>query len=248
MALRVAACPRCKNPLVFGERICRKCGQTFQYGANPPPQPSYAQVVEALAAVGLPPPPGPQQQSSSPPQQQPQPQPQPRAQQSANPFGADLDHGRFEDVGDVDIPDVPGLLDSGIFKIFTPEHVDAAPVFGLDSGRFEDVGDVRAVVTPGLELAPRDEIGDVFTQPPSGLFHSDIFHTDGDAATGTMPDLELSTSASAPPRSATSTTSDAAKAKKLKRKEDDLGTIVCRCGERHRLPRCPACGTSHPDW
>src|SRR5437879_5911903 len=126
MALRVAGCPRCKNPLVFGEVICRSCGQTFQYGANPPPTPTTAQIAEALAAAGVPVPRGtgqpgaPQPSAPQPPApsssswSSPAPQNGTPALQAAaptpagrpNPFGGgEIDHGRFE-VGDVDVADM----------------------------------------------------------------------------------------------------------------------------------------------
>ncbi len=234
MALQVAACPRCKGALVFGERACRSCGQTFQYGQSPPPQPTFAQIIEALQAAGLPLPPG------------AVPTPATRADRP-NPFDMAIESGRFKSVGEVPVEDIPGLIDSSLFKRFTPDHVDAQPVFGLDSGRFAEVGDVRGgapgLEVTGLEATGRDAVGDVFAQPVSGIFHSDIFRVDAEVSTLPVDGFEPSPSATRPPPRASRPEAPAAK----RNKRADLGTVMCRCGERHHEPRCPSCGTSHPD-
>lgn len=47
MNLRTAPCTQCQIPVVYGQRACLKCGQRFNYGANPPPEPSQEIIQRA---------------------------------------------------------------------------------------------------------------------------------------------------------------------------------------------------------
>lgn len=222
MALQVAQCPRCKMALVFGEKACVHCGQTFQYGASSPPQPTPAEIRAALAVAGAPPRP----ESS---------QPMPAASRpSATATVEGLDTGRFNDVGNVQTEEIPGFIDSTLFKAFTPARVEAQPVSGFDGGRFADVGNVATAAPMGLEPTARDDVDVGFVNSVSGIFGSDIYDTRNvEVAPPPVEGIEASPSVQ--------------RATKLKRVPDDeLTKIVCRCGETHRLPRCPSCGTVHP--
>jgi hypothetical protein len=251
MPLKVAACPVCKSPLVFGERRCRKCGQSFNYGASAPPPPSFAQIVEALSAAGheipmelfgddppLPPAKpaasagGPVRGGAAAPQT-PQRPPEPKV-----PTMEGLDTGRFKSVGDVQGENIPGFIDSSLFAKFTPEHVDATPIFGLDTGRAE-VGEVRVQQAPGIEMTSVDDVGEVQTTNISGIFHSDFLKAPPvPVQTGTLEGLDISPSV---------TRAKPTKKDDKQKKTDELRAIVCRCGETHPYPRCPSCGTIHRD-
>jgi hypothetical protein len=232
MPLRVAACPRCKGALVFGEKACRSCGQTFQYGANAPPTPTFQQIVEALAAAGLPLPPG----------ATPTP---PTRTENANPFDNAIESGRFKPTGQVMTEEIPGFIDSSLFAAFTPDHVDVTPVFGLETGRSAEVGEVAVAFTPGVEHTAKDAVGEVFTEPVSGIFHSDIFAFRGDVVTTNVDGFEPSPSATPPPKAkaqqAATTTATG------KKKKQEFARSMCSCGEIHNLDRCPACGRPHKD-
>lgn len=234
MPLRVAACPRCNSALVYGERQCRGCAQTFQYGAPEPPIPTGAQILEALRAAGVAVPMPP---STTPPASPPT---------SVAPLPG-LDTGRFEDPGQVRVEDIPGLIDSTLFRAFTPAEVQTAPVAGLDVGRFDEVGPVAPAFTPGLEVTPRDDVGEVFVQPVMGLFRSDIYRGPDDVATQPLEGFEPTFEADSP---AAGRASRPARAEGPKARgwvaDEDLEKVLCRCSEVHRLPRCPACGTPHP--
>ena len=112
MSLRTAPCPSCADTIVFGERRCRSCGTAFDYGATPPPEPTAAQVFDALAGM-------------------PTVSVVQRPAEAAVPTLPGLDTGRY-DVGEVEADDVPGLIDSTLFRAMTPETVDVAPISDLE--------------------------------------------------------------------------------------------------------------------
>jgi hypothetical protein len=296
MALRVAPCPRCKSALVFGERQCRSCGQTFQYGMPEPPIPSPGQIVEALSAAGIAPPPEvvalaearangaprPSMRPSMPvgppgarPSMRPaspvsaaatpaaRPAPAPASAQPPGPGPAPaivgrplldgptlegLDTGRFADPGAVEGQDIPGFVDSSLFRGLTPARVAPQPVPDLDVGRFGDVGEVLPTSTPDLEQTARDDVGEVYVQRVSGVFGSDVYGRSGEVTTRLIDDFEPTFAAPAKaPSPASSTASTAAPRAGKGGADSELRLVVCKCTERHRLPRCPACGTAHPD-
>src|SRR5690606_2859431 len=76
VTLPTAPCTSCRQLVVYGQRRCHSCGATFDYGPSPPPEPTAAQVREALGLSPEPPP-------SSPPSGEGQ---------------ALLDRGRYEEV------------------------------------------------------------------------------------------------------------------------------------------------------
>lgn len=145
-----------------------------------------------------------------------------------------LDTGRFNAVGTVQSEEIPGFVDSSLFKAFTPAHVDTQQVNGFDGGRFAEVGQVAMAAPVGLEATARDEVDVGFVGTVSGIFGSDIYNTrDVEVQPPAVEGLDASPSVQ--------------RATKLKRVPDNqLTKIVCRCGETHRFPRCPSCGTAHP--
>lgn len=48
MNLRTAPCTQCQIPVVYGQRSCLNCGQRFNYGDNPPPEPSQEIIQKAF--------------------------------------------------------------------------------------------------------------------------------------------------------------------------------------------------------
>jgi hypothetical protein len=252
MALQVAQCPRCKNALVFGEKACVHCGQSFQYGASAPPTPSQAQIDEALRVARAPPRPGAagsqaqsqaqaqaqvQAQLQAQVQAQLQAQVQAQVQAQARPAQGGiegLDTGRFGDVGAVQSEEIPGFIDSTLFKAFTPSHVEAQQVFGFEGGRFAEVAAAPMAAPQGLEHTATEDVDVGFVNVVSGIFGSAIYDT---------RNVEVKP----PPVEGLDASPSVQRASKLKRTADsELEKIVCRCGETHRLPRCASCGTAHP--
>ena len=145
---------------------------------------------------------------------------------------ADLDTGRFS-VGDVDVDDVPGLIDSTLFAAFTPATVEVDHIPGLETTQ-QAGGDVevRSAPIPGLDSG-NAEVGDVQVQSVPGLFGSDIFRTDTDVPAGaerSLSVLDISPNAG------------------LRRKEHVVVRHPCpTCGTVHAESRCPSCGTALPD-
>src|SRR5688572_28770260 len=225
MPLKVAACPVCKQPLVFGERKCRNCGQVFQYGAAPPPEPSFSEIAAALRAAGqpvpdyltfdeapAPPRPAPASRPAAPPIGQPA-RAAPPQRRADVPQLEGLDTGRFKSIDVVQTEDIPGFIDSSLFAQFTPKEVDVAPVFGLETGRVE-VGEVRAIPSVDVDHTARPDVGEVVTTQVSGIFHSDFLKAPPvpiDA--GGLEGLEQSPS-TARPRAATADAPAGTKAKK----------------------------------
>jgi hypothetical protein len=248
MPLRVAPCPKCQQPLVFGERSCRTCGQVFNYGTRNPPEPSFAQTVEALRAAGFPPP-SLDDDAHAPVAAMPTRPPAPAAR--SVPSGAPvrdvpempgIETGRFASVGAVAIEDVPGFMDSGIYRAFTPSDVRVQPVAGLDTGRAEEVGAVRVQRVAEVEATVRDAVGEVRGQDVPGLFHSDFLRApDAPVRAPAIEGLEVS------PRGLERKGKPVPATKAKRKGQADLARVRCQCGESHHLPRCPACGTRHRD-
>lgn len=208
---------------------------TFDYGPNPPPEPSPLDVFDAIAATTnsghtpmapiatVPPPTTP-----TPPRAPP---PAPRRQDG--PTLADLDTGRFS-VGDVVVDDVPGLVDSTLFKSMTPTHVDVALMAGLETTR--QAGVDIAVPVYRMEIEGRaDEIGDVVVVPVPGLFGSDLFKTDIDIAAGAAAAGDI-----------LEVTPNAGRPRKAKSDGGLRPTVCASCSTVHFLARCPICGTAVP--
>jgi len=237
MSLRTAPCPTCKSTIVFGERRCRACGMPFDYGAAPPPEPTAAQVFDTLSLLGAAPPAPPRPTPVAPPAPAPSRAPAPpstpprRVDADAMPG---LDTGRYE-VGEVEIEDVPGFMDSTLFKSMTPDHVDAAPIPGLEITR-QTGGDaaVRPEVIPGLEGRAED-VGEVFPAAIPGLFGSDLFQAGVDVAAGASASGEF-----------LDVTPNAGRVIKDK-DHGKVRTICATCSSVHFLSRCPSCGTAAPD-
>ena len=253
MALRIAPCPKCQRPLVFGERNCRTCGQAFNYGTRDPPEPSFAEVVEALRAGGHAPPTLDDAVAVAPPVNAPYrtaapaPAPHPRSIPSGAPVSdvptmAGLDTGRFEPVGDVRVDDIPGFVDSSLYRAFTPAHVDVQQVADLDTGRAADVGAVRVQLVPGVEPTAKEAVGAVATEDIPGIFHSDFLRApEVPIIVAAIDGLERS------PRASHRTSTAAPAGKRQGKSAGAFEPCTCNCGTTHRLPRCPSCGTPHRD-
>jgi hypothetical protein len=214
MSLRTAPCPSCGNTIVFGERRCRSCGTTFDYGATPPPEPTAAQVFDALAGV-------------------------PIVSAVHRPVEPDvptlpgLDTGRYE-VGEVQLDDIPGLVDSTLFRAMTPEYVDVVPMSGIERTMQAEVDVPLAVaVIPGLDTRI-DAVDVADIAPVPGLFGSDVFRTDVDISAGAAAAgdiLEVSPNA----------------ARRSRIDDDASRRSVCpSCSTIHFRRRCPSCGTAAP--
>ena len=217
MTLRTAPCPTCKYTIVFGERRCRSCGMAFDYGAAPPPEPNAGDVFDALA--------GTQEVQPSPPR--------PLIAPARVNIVPGLETGRFE-VGEVEVEDIPGLVDSTLFKSMTSNHVDAPPIQGLEfTQQISTDGAVRVEAVPGLERRTED-VGDVFPAAIPGLFGSDLFRAGVDVAAGAnraSDFLQVSPSAG----------------RMIKSKPPSNRRTTCAtCSSVHGLARCPSCGTAAP--
>lgn len=221
MTLRTAPCPTCKNTIVFGERRCRACGMAFDYGAAPPPEPSAGDVFDALAgAVGAAPVVSPSL-------------PHPMSAAARVDVVPGLETGRFE-VGEVEVEDISGLIDSTLFKSMTPGHVDAPPIQGLEFTQQSSAGGaVRVEAVPGLEGRAED-VGEVFPAAIPGLFGSDLFRADVDVAAGANRASDL-----------LEVTPNAGRAIKS-RSVGQRRTICATCSAVHGMARCPSCGTAAP--
>jgi hypothetical protein len=251
----------------MGEQGCRACGQTFDYGAQPPPVPTAAQVAEAIAEHAArrhaqaqaqaqaaaqqaaqaaqhaqPPPAAPPQPRAQPVQPQPPPpQPQRAPPSTSSPsFMAapdDFDSGRADAVGSVPREAIPGFIDSTLFGAYTPRHVDVDLV-------------------EGLELTARDDErdGSTVSSGVDPMFEHASLRVETETHPEVMPGLVDSTLFAAyvpenveviPMGELEASTS--VRRKKTARDDEGLGRVACpSCGTVHKLPRCPACGATHP--
>ncbi|MDP2344833.1 MAG: hypothetical protein Q8O67_28055 [Deltaproteobacteria bacterium] len=235
MSLRTAPCPTCQNTIVFGERKCRKCGMDFDYGPNGPAEPSQADVMESLlmgfaAKTPQAPPPG-----QTTPTQRPKPPPAP----PPAPAMEGLDSGRFSGVGEVEIEDIPGFIDSTLFAAMTPDVVDTVAVPGLDAGRF-NAGNVTTRKAAEIE-SDRANVGEVAQMAAiPGVERSDLLRANLDVAAGAASagDMLDVSPTRAHPKGV---------AKKGKGEDGELPRVICtNCGSTHTKPRCPSCATNHP--
>src|SRR5207253_1615527 len=111
------------------------------------------------------------------------------------------------DIGAVNVEDIPGFMDSSIFKALTPQHVDTKPVADMQTTAQAEVGEVR-------------------TQDVPGIYHSDFMKApDGTAADVTKLDF-VESSPNAGARITVART--AANKKRIA----ELPRIICRCGEK----------------
>lgn len=149
-----------------------------------------------------------------------------------------LDSGRYGDPGRVAEQEVPGLVDSRLFGIFTPASVEVAPIEGLDSGRFQDATAIAVSGSLDVEHTAQAAVGNVSVVEVSGVFRADMFAAPPGTDAGPPVEGFEQTSAAPRPRRPKSAAGGAT----------ELRIILCRsCGETHRLSRCPTCGTAHPD-
>ncbi len=223
MSLRTAPCPRCQALIVYGERQSRSCALPFDYGPNPPPEPSADAVVDVLMSVDLPPLPG------APAVTAPSPAAQPRDVDVGTMPG--LDNGRSADVGDVVSEDIPGFIDSTLFAAYSPADVDIGTMPGLEATRQADV-QVRTRMLSDIDGQPVP-VGDVVTQPVVGLFGSDLFRADVDVAAGASASPSLDVTTNSRPTKAANTVG--------------RRVICATCATIHQLSRCPSCGTAAPE-
>jgi len=220
MSLRTAPCPRCQALIVFGERKCRSCAMPFDYGPNPPPEPSAEAVLDVLMSVELPPMPG-----APPPAVRP-------TNDVATGTLPGLDTGRLAAVGAVDVEEIPGFIDSTLFAAYTPRSVDVATMPGLEVTRQAEV-QVQTRMLSDIDGQPVP-VGDVVTQEVPGLFGSDLFRADVDIAAGASasPSLDVTTNSRPTKKSASS---------------QGRRVVCASCATIHHLSRCPSCGTAAPD-
>lgn len=164
MSLPTAPCTHCRQRVVYGQRRCPACGTTFDYGPAPPPEPTPAQVQEALMAADIqaqiqaqsgphPAAPGVPAAPAAPAIRPPATARPAMASAYAPvsvPSGAPLvdddfiDRGRYDEqsTAPVQVEDIPGFVDSTLFKAFTPDVVETEVVDGLE-------------LSPGAAARPR---------------------------------------------------------------------------------------------
>ena len=234
MSMRTAPCPRCQNTIVFGERQCGKCQMAFDYGPTAPPQPTQAEIMAALLAVS--PAPGPQPAAEH---AQPTTSPTPDASAAESGGLEGLDSGRALRIGDVEVEDIPGFIDSTLFACMTPDHVDVVVPVGLEVTRYATaVVQVRQAPEVDSGRAAVGEVGPLDAIP--GLYGSDMFKAHIDVAAGAAQAsafLEVS-----PQRAPLTST------RKVKVDQSALRPVLCtQCGTKHGRSRCANCGTTHPD-
>ena len=226
MALRVAPCPRCRSALVFGERRCRSCGQSFDYGVSAPGEPTPELVHEALVAAGMLKPP--EAAAAQPERAQPAPA------QPAAALMPGLDRGRYEATGNVAVEDIPGFIDSTLFAVLTPKEVHVAPLEQLERTVFDGVGDVPPIETPGLERTRQHVDAHVPMLPLVAIERTSLVAANVQVPVDPVPALEASLRGRRP----------GAEPARVPRK-GDLAEIICRsCGQRHALQRCSQCGAA----
>jgi hypothetical protein len=229
MSLRTAPCPRCQSLVVFGERQCRTCAMPFDYGSNPPPVPSASDVFDTLMSADLPP--------TSPPSPSPTPPRSatsivaPALQEPSMPTLEGLDTGRLDVVGDVEVEEIPGFIDSTLYAAWTPRDVQVAPLLDLETTATTTPA-VRTQLLPDLDRTI--EVGDVVTEAVPGLFGSDLFRTDVDFAAGASASAALDV------------TPNTRKAK-VRTSSSERRVACASCGTVHAFARCPSCGTAVPD-
>jgi len=221
MSLRTAPCPRCQALIVFGERKCRSCAMPFDYGPNPPPEPSADAVLDVLMSVELPPLPG----APATPVQRPV------ASADVGTLPG-LDTGRQAAVGDVDTEEIPGFIDSTLYAAWTPRTVDVATMPDLEVTRQADVA-VHTRMMSDIDGQPIP-VGDVVTEAVPGLFGSDLFRAGVDIAAGASASPSLDVTTNSRPTKKPSSSSG--------RK-----VICATCATIHQLSRCPSCGTAAPE-
>lgn len=239
MPLATAPCPKCRTLLVYGQRQCLRCGERFDYGASPPPEPTPQQIHEALAHAG-----GPAAPAAAPPAPPPPVAPQPplapAAVQAQAAAEEDLiDRGRYDDsqAAQVHAEEIPGFIDSTLFAAFTPKEVAVERIADLESTQVEDAGAPTTIEPQALELEQTSfqAVGDVQGEDIPGFIDSTLFKafTPAEVQTETPDGLEVLPTAFST-RAGTATPARAA--------ADDELEPCSDCGARHDRVVCPACG------
>ncbi len=267
MSLQVAPCPRCRSPIVFGERQCRSCAQPFNYGATPPPEPSPEQVQHAIATL--------RQQMAAQQQVQQQQAQQQQAQQQqdarqramqdqaleqaaarrANTAAgaADfVDTGRFDSAtaGEVEPEEIPGFVDSSLFAAYTPKTVNVAAIEGLEKTARDEVGEVAVQRSADMVPTSAARVGEVTTEDIPGFIDSSLFakftpdHVDVQLVDG----LDIGgggnlRKTALPSAAGAMGASRGGRPGRRLTGEGDLEEIRCVCGAKSKSTRCPACGT-----
>lgn len=232
--LPVAPCPRCRQPVVYGERKCRACQQPFDYGASAPPEPSEQQVAHVVAQLRA--------QIAA---QRAQAQQQPQAAPPAAPSGgaADfVDSGRFDEATarDVEPDEIPGFVDSSLFAAFTPKTVQVAAVDGLEQTSQQDVGEVFVQRSADVVPTRAAEVGEVSTEEIPGFVDSSLFakFTPAEVQAQHVDGLETGPALrKAKPKAARGAGEPA--------DDFEMDEIRCHsCGSKSKVYRCRACGTA----
>lgn len=230
--LPTAPCTQCRRLVVYGQRSCMHCGASFQYGPQPPPEPSLAQVHEALAAALAAPPAA----AAAPPPPAPGPG-LPGVGGAVGPASALLDAtvetGRYDQSTKAPVVTeaIPGFVDSTLFKAFTPAHVETEQVEGLESTGFGAVRDAPPGDFVPLETTSYGEVGLVATEAIPGFVDSTLFKafTPGTVETEAVDGFEAGAGATSlrPVR---------------RRNSVETGAACSECGTLHQSTLCPTCG------
>lgn len=240
--LPTAPCTQCRRIVVYGQRSCMQCGASFQYGPQPPPEPTPAQIQEALAtalatqpaAVSTPP------SVASPSGPPPPHPPSPVVPGYGGPGGPSnaffeeaVDTGRYDHTTKAQVtPEaIPGFVDSTLFKAFTPRHVETERVEGLEATGFVPVREAPPGDFVPLETTSYGEVGLVATEAIPGFVDSTLFKafTPSTVQTENVDGFEAGTSATSlrPAR---------------RRTPGETDTACSQCGTLHQSTLCPTCG------
>jgi hypothetical protein len=239
MALPTAPCTRCRNTVVYGERQCRQCGEPFNYGPAAPPEPTPAQIMEALSAAS-----GGDAPVSSPTGiRAPARAAAAPAALSTTPVDPMIDTGRAQKVGAVATEAVPGLIDSRLFGAMVPENIQVETMPGIERTVADDVPLMAndASMAGFLDTGRFDEATEapaVPTEAVPGLIDSRLFGAmvPDNIAIPTMDDVERQANSG--------TRGGPAGAGEV---GDATGTVVCAdCGAKRLAQHnnCPDCGSS----
>jgi hypothetical protein len=157
---------------------------------------------------------------------------------------SDHDTGRFHRPTSAEAPvERVADLDTGRFRSAAPQPVLVDSLPDIERAAVA-VPDVSVAPVPDLERHAAPAVGDVLAPVPSGLFHSDFMRAPEGVDAPLLDAVEPSPSTPRPKPTPRNVTSGKDAKGRSRRREPELDKILCRCGETHRLSRCPACGTA----
>ncbi len=147
-----------------------------------------------------------------------------------------VDRGRYDDVSaaPVQTEDIPGFVDSTLFKAFTPDVVEVDRIEGLEQTSYDAAGAaVVATEYVPVEHTAQASVGAVSVEDIPGFVDSTLFKafTPDVVESEAVEGLEVSESAAA------------SRARPTKKRSDDGGLRACSdCGTPHDKVICPSCG------